>query len=45
MGSAKALRIDASDNVYSIAGTNSAVIKLKGAGAESWLLGTLDASV
>lgn len=45
MGSAKALRIDASDNVFSIAGTNSAVIKLDNAGAESWATGTLDASV
>jgi len=45
MGSAKALRIDASDNVFSIAGTNSAVIKLDNAGAETWATGTLDASV
>lgn len=35
-GSAKALRIDSSDNVFVVAGTTSAVIKLDKDGTEVW---------
>jgi hypothetical protein len=43
-GSAKALRVDSSDNVFSIMGTKSAAVKLDSAGAEQWATGQLDAN-
>jgi len=43
-GSAKALRVDSSDNVFAIAGTKSAAIKLSSSGAETWATGQLDAN-
>ena len=42
MGSAKAIRVDSSDNIYAVAGTKSAAIKLKSDGTEVWKTGQLD---
>ena len=41
-GSAKALRVDSSDNIYFVAGTASAVIKIDKNGNEVWKTGQLD---
>lgn len=44
-GSAKALRVDSSDNVFAIACTKSCVIKLNGSGTEVWKTGQIDSAI
>ena len=36
MGSAKAIRVDSSDNIYAIIGGKSGLVKLNSSGAEQW---------
>jgi len=35
-GSARALKIDSSDNIYAIYGTKGAVVKINSSGTEQW---------
>ena len=42
-GSAKAIRIDSSDNIYAVVGKKAAAIKLRRSGTEVWKTGQLDA--
>lgn len=42
MGSAKAIRVDSSDNVYAVVGAKSAAVKLSSSGSEVWKSGQLD---
>ena len=42
LGSAKAIRVDSQDDVFVLAGTKSAAIKLSSSGSELWKTGQLD---
>lgn len=44
-GSTKAIRIDASDNIFANVGTRSAVVKLDSTGGVAWKSGEIDSSI